>query len=190
MKDILKINLYRLLISLVLIGSINMGFVALFDFDLIKLISSIFGSNAKIGIHRFIYLLVATSAIVLMLQRDTFLPFLGRTVMPQPISEYMPTGDLVSKTIKYLPPNVKVIYWASLPSDNVIENPEDAYGDYSNQGVTTSDGNGTAVLQVKKPSSYKIPSYYDPLKGTLTPHIHYRYWTTTGMTSPVHTIDI
>lgn len=190
MKQISKINLYRILITLVLIGSINWGLVAIFDFDLVKSFGLLFGYKNQDVISRFIYLLVAMSAILLMIQRDTFLPFLGITVMPQPMTEYKPTGDLITKTINNLPPNVKVIYWASLPSDKVIDNPDDAYGNYSNQGVTTSDENGNATLQVQNPASYKIPSYYDPFKGTLKPHIHYRYWTSSGMTSSLHTIEI
>ncbi len=187
MKENLKINLYRILITLILIGSINWGLVGLFNFDFVKYFGSVFGTNAGDVVSRFIYLLVAMSAILLMIKRDTFLPFLGKTVMPQPMTEYKPIGNLITKTIKNLPPNVKVIYWASLPSDKVIDNPEDAYGNYSNQGVTTTDENGTAILEVQNPSSYKIPSYYDPFKGTLKPHIHYRYWTSSGMTSPLFT---
>ncbi len=190
MKEIVKINLFRVLITLVLVGSINWGLVAGFDFDLVKKFSSLFGYKNTDIISRFIYLLVAMSAIVLMVRRDTFLPFLGKTVIPEPISTYKPKGDLIIKTIENLPPNVKVIYWASLPSDKVVDNPDEAYGDYSNQGITTTDANGKAILQVQKPASYKIPSYYDPFKGTLKPHIHYRYWISSGMTSPLYTINI
>ena len=187
MKELLQINLYRVLVTIVLISSLNWGLVGIFDFDLVKSFGSLFGSNLQNEITVFIYILVAMSALVLMFQRNTFLPFLGRTVMPQPMTEYKPTGELISKTIENLPPNVKVIYWASLPSDKIIDNPIDAYGNYSNQGITTTDANGNATLQVKNPTSYKIPSYYDPFKGTLKPHIHYRYWTSSGMTSQLFT---
>jgi uncharacterized membrane protein YuzA (DUF378 family) len=195
MKEIVKINLFKVLITLVLVGSINWGLVAAFDFDLVRKFSSLFGSNNTDIISRIVYLSVAMSAIVLMVQRDTFLPFLGKTVMPEPIAFYTPavikpTGELITKTIEKLPPNVKVIYWASLPSDKVVDNPDEAYGNYSNQGVTITDANGKAILKVQKPASYKIPSHYDPFKGTLKPHIHYRYWISSGMTSPLYTINI
>jgi len=190
MKELLQINLYRLLIVLVVIGAFNWGLVGMFDFDLVKSFGNLFGPDAGDIISRFIYITVAMSALVLIVQRDTSLPFLGRTVIPQPMTEYKPTGELITKTIKNLPPNVKVIYWAALPSDKIIDNPVDAYDNYSNQGVTTTDANGSAVLQVKNPASYKIPSYYDPFKGTLKPHIHYRYWTSSGMTSPLFTEKI
>ena len=180
-----KVGLRITLVVIILIGAINWGLIGLFDYDLVKDIGSLFGPQAQDDVSRFIYLLVAISAIVLIFQRDTFLPFLGETVLPQPIAEYSPSGDLVSKTVKNLPSNVKVIYWASLPSDTVLSNPKDAYDNYKNQGVTTTDDNGVAVFQVLNPSSYKVP-----IKGTLDPHIHYRYWTEAGVASPVHTIKM
>jgi uncharacterized membrane protein YuzA (DUF378 family) len=185
MKELNKINLYKVLITLILIGSINWGLVGIFDFDLVKGIASIFGNTAKEHVAAFIYILVGMSALILIIQRDTYLPFLGHTVIPQPMTEYKPSGTLITRTINDLPANVKVIYWAAEPSDKIIENPTDAYGDYNNQGVTTTDANGTAILQVRNPASYKIP-----LKETLEPHIHYRYWTSAGMASKLFTIKI
>jgi uncharacterized membrane protein YuzA (DUF378 family) len=189
MKELVKINLYKTLIILVLVGSINWGLVGVFNFDLVKEFSSLFGYDASGYVAAFIYILVGMSAIVLSIQRDTYLPFLGHTVMPQPTADYTQpqpqTGTLITKVVENLPANVKVIYWAALPSETVVDNPTDAYGDYSNQGVTTTDANGKAILQVRKPASYKVP-----FKGTLEPHIHYRYWTSSGMTSRLFTIKI
>lgn len=182
MNQSLRINLYKVLIILVLVGSINWGLVGIFNFDLVKSFGSLFGANLQGHVSFFIYMLVATSAIVLMIQRDTYLPFLGHTVMPKPMTEFTPTGDLKEKIVENLPANVKVIYWASLPSDKVVDNPKDAYGEYTNQGVTKTDANGKAILKVLNPTSYKVP-----LKGTLKPHIHYRYWTSAGMASRLYT---
>jgi uncharacterized membrane protein YuzA (DUF378 family) len=185
MNESYKINLHIFLIVLVIVGSLNWGLVGIFDFDLVKSFGLLFGPTAGNIIYRFIYILVAFSGIVLLLQRDTYLPFLGYTVMPTPLNDFKPSGEVLTKTIKNLPPNVKVSYWASLPSDKVVDNPYDAYGDYRNQGVTTTDSNGTAILQVLKPTAYKVPH-----KGTLKPHIHYRYWTSNGMASCLHTTMI
>jgi uncharacterized membrane protein YuzA (DUF378 family) len=185
MKELVKINLYRTLIILVLIGSINWGLVGIFNFDLVKWITSIFGDAAKDHVAAFIYILVGMAALILSIQRDTYLPFLGHTVMPQPTDEDKPVGTLIIKEISGLPANVKVIYWAALPSDTVIDNPTDAYGDYSNQGVTMTDVNGNATFEVTQPASYRVK-----FKGILKPHIHYRYWTSPGMTSKLFTIKI
>jgi uncharacterized membrane protein YuzA (DUF378 family) len=185
MKESNKIKLYILLIVLVLVGSLNWGLVGLFDCDLVKAFGSLFGRTGQNYVSRIIYILVAFAGMVLIIQRDTYLPFLGYTVMPQPMTECKPSGELIKKTIKNLPPNVKVAYWASLPSDKVVGNPYDAYGNYSNQGVTTTDDNGTAILEVLKPTAYKVPN-----KGTLQPHIHYRYWTSAGMASRLYTVKI
>ncbi len=187
MKEKVQINIYIVLIVLVLIGSINWGLVGIFDFDLVKSFSSLFGTYLQNDITAFIYILVAMSALVLLIQRNTYLPFLGKTVIPQPMTNYKPNGNLISKVVTNLPPNVKVVYWAALPSDTIIDNPDDAYGNYSNQGVTTTDTNGNAILEVQNPASYKIPAIYDPFQSTLKPHIHYRYWTPSGMTSSLFT---
>jgi uncharacterized membrane protein YuzA (DUF378 family) len=186
MNKFVQINLYKLLIVLVLIGSLNWGLVGLFNFDLVKTFGSLFGENTGNNITVFIYLLVATAAILLLIRRDTYLPFLGYTVMPKPMEEYNPSGEnIITKTIENLPPNVKLIYWAALPSDKTIDNPYDAYGEYTNQGVTTTNSNGIAELKVQNPTSYKVP-----LKGTLLPHIHYRYWKSPGMASRLFTVKI
>ena len=39
-------------------------------------------------------------SIYLLLDRDTYLPFLGRAVAPQPLNNYTPTGNLITKNIK------------------------------------------------------------------------------------------
>jgi uncharacterized membrane protein YuzA (DUF378 family) len=195
-KSSSQIILYKFLILLVLIGSINWGLVGLFNFDLVKSFGSLFGKNMQEHVSVFIYILVATAAILLIIQRDTFLPFLGHTVMPKPLNDYNPSGDVITKTIENLPPNVKVIYWAALSIDDLYNplesyaydktnNPYDAYGEYTNQGVTTSDANGVAILKVKNPVSYEVP-----FKGRLKQHIHYRYWTSPGMASRLFTIKI
>jgi uncharacterized membrane protein YuzA (DUF378 family) len=186
MDRFVQINLYKILIILVLIGSLNWGLVGLFNFDLVKTVSSLFGQNLKDNVAFLIYMIVGISAIILLVQRDTYLPFLGHTVMPKPMTEYNPSGEnVITRTIENLPPNVKVIYWASLPSDKIIDNPIDAYGDYTNQGVTITDTNGSATLKVFKPTAYKVP-----LKGTLKPHIHYRYWDSAGMASRLFTLQV
>ncbi len=190
MKEIVKINLYRALLYIIVIGALNWGLVGIFDFDLVRSFGNLFGSNAGDAISRFIYITVAMSALVLIFQRNVRLPFLGMTVMPEPINNYKPSGELISKVVKDLPPNVKVVYWAAQPSDKVVDNPTEAYGDYSNQGVTTTDANGVATFEVKKPTSYNIPAYYNPFIGTLKPHIHYRFWNSSGMASCVQTTFI
>ncbi len=183
MKESNKINLHILLIVLVIIGSLNWGLVGIFDFDLVKSFGLLFGPKAGNIISRFIYIFVALAGMILLFQRDVYLPFLGHTVMPQPINEFKPSGELITKTVKNLPPNTKVIYWASQSSDKTVDNPYDAYGNYDNQGVVVSDSKGNAILQVRKPTAYNVP-----YKGKLEPHIHYRYWTSSGMASRLYTI--
>ena len=81
-------------------------------------------------------------------------------------------------------PNTKVIYWASEPKDasnNGIANWNEAYGDYSNSGVSIADDKGRAILRIRGPPQ----SYKAPLKGTIQPHVHYRICQKNGMVGPV-----
>ena len=97
--------------------------------------------------------------------------------------EKVPQDATVIKTIKTTP-NINVIYWAAEPNTNVVENPWDAYNKNANSGVAKSDKDGNAILQVRKPASYKVPHKSKQLK----PHIHYRECFNNSMLSPVKTI--
>jgi protocatechuate 3,4-dioxygenase beta subunit len=83
--------------------------------------------------------------------------------------------------------NLNVIYWAAEEGDKVIENPWIAYSEYSNAGVVRSDQNGNAVLRVRKPASYKVPSITGRV---LAPHIHYRTCDSNGLLSRVETVYV
>ena len=90
--------------------------------------------------------------------------------------------------LKNVKPNTKIVYWGSEnPSKQPlpISNPWDAYKNYKNSGVTTSNKEGTAALKLFKPVSYKIPNGM-----TLKPHIHYREVLKDGMLGPVETASI
>jgi uncharacterized membrane protein YuzA (DUF378 family) len=173
------------LVIIVLIGSINWGLIGLFDVDLVDSFASLFGCRNSYNISKVIYIMVGIAAVLLAIRRDTYLPFLGEAVMPNPKSDFTPEGELISKNIYNLPPNTKVVYWAAQSANKIINNPYDAYGDYSNHGVTTSDNNGNAILKVRAPAQYRVG-----MKGKLPKHIHYRYWTQNGMASRLYTTNI
>ena len=168
------------MMKLILVAGINWGLIGLTNINFIKEILNKF--NLKY-IERYIYILVGFSALFLF-KRDIFLPFLGETVIPQGIlEEKTPNNYSIEKKIKILP-NTKVIYWAAEPSNKVMDNPWDAYKDYKNAGVATSDSNGNVVFKVREPSSYKKPYKNKILK----PHIHYRYYLSSGMMSRIETV--
>ena len=175
-------NLRLILTLVVLIGGINWGLVGLFDFNLVTQLASLAGPDYSDIISKTIYIVVGLSTILLAVRRNTYLPFLGESVMPKPLSDSVPDGSTITKKITGLPSKVKVLYWAAKQSKDVIGNPKEAYDNYTNQGVTTSDKDGSATLTVRKPASYDVN------KKNLKPHIHYRYWESNGMASPVYTI--
>ena len=180
-----KNYIYMVCIILIIVGGLNWGLVGIFDFNLVQKISYF------PMVEKGIYLLVAVAALVLMANRDTYLPFLGETVYPIPLNNLTPVLDnnKTSVVITNLPSNTKVVYWAADPpaSDgNAYDSPQDAYNDYSNSGIGTSDDNGTLTVVINNPASYRVGM----LRGDLKPHIHYRYWKNNNLLSKVYTQSI
>ena len=173
----IKINMIAML--LVLIGAINWGLVA-FKYNLVELLAK----YTHPSISFIIYVLVAISAVYLLVQRDIFLPFLGESVFPcSLLEESVPDNATVNITVQ-VKPNVKVVYWASEP-DLTDVNYKQAYGEYTNSGVVVSDNNGRAVLKVRKPSSYSVPT-----GRVINTHVHYRCCLDKNMLSPVKTVYV
>ncbi len=142
----------------------------------------------SIGISLFALLFLILTSIF---DRNYYLRFLNRSVFP--------TGLLVEKEIDEatrekkgfvesfkmsfpLYKDKKIVYWASKKGD--FDNPREAYGDYKNSGVASTDENGVAELHLKEvPGTYVVP-----YKGRLEPHIHYRIIEMNGMLGEVSTI--
>lgn len=176
------------LITIVLVGAVNWGLVGAFNVNVVQIISNLFNRNHSEYIQQFLYIVVGLSAIMLIIDRNTFLPFLGPAAFPQPLAEEVvpeSKGEMKSVNIKDLPPNVKVIYWAANPSDKIIDNPITAYGKYENQGITKTNDKGEAVLKVNIPTGYIVPTGRE-----LKPHVHYRYWNINGLTSEIKTVPV
>ena len=170
---------------LVLIGGLNWGLVGFTNnkFNLVHFIGRI------PIIENSIYILVFIAAVILLVQRNTYLPFLGETVYPVPLED-VPTvitkDGPTSKVTLDVPSNSKVVYWAAQSAPNGETNyefnkPKDAYANYSNYGIGTSDKNGDLTVTINTPASYKL--WY----GVKKSHIHYRYWLENGFLSSVYT---
>jgi hypothetical protein len=138
-------------------------------------------------IKKMIAFCVFISALWLSFHRDTYLPFLGYTVIPP---------NFLKDTLTITNANVnsdlnidekdgtKIIFWGANPSQNVINTPLEAYGDFSNSGITTVE-NGKASIRFFCPAKYKVPTGI-----TLQRHIHYRVIYKDGFIGPVQTTDI
>jgi hypothetical protein len=137
---------------------------------------------------KIIYILVGLSAFMIMFNRDTYLPFLGETVMPCSIlSERTPPGANTEVVI-IGPPGKKVLFWAAEPNSEHLKELNDwkkAYADYQNIGVATIKADGKAILSVNKPQQYEVP-----WKGALNAHVHYRICGENGLLGRVETVNI
>lgn len=161
----LKKLAFKVAIVLLIIGGLNWLLIGISN---INVVSSLFG---KSWIATFIYVLVGVSALAIMFDRDTYLPFLGPTVVPCSVLEARDPPGATREVKILVEPNVKIIYWAAeaAAAGEELKSWKNAYLDYQNAGVAVSNGEGVAVLKVREPQSYTVP-----FKGALAAHVHYR----------------
>ena len=171
---------HKIAMILLVIGGLNWGSKAVLGKDLISKLLVDFPM-----ISRVIFGLVGVAALALMFYRDTYLPFLGETVMPcSVLAEKTPDGADTTVSVN-VEPGAKVLFWAAEPGMEPLQHInswQEAYLKFANAGVTTADSNGHATLRVRHPQPYTVP-----LKGTLQPHVHYRVCRGEGMMDPVMT---
>lgn len=135
------------------------------------------------------------AALVLAVDRDTYLPFLNNAVFPSSLvkSVYSPPGANVEAVIIVDEKDgTKIAYWGAKPlymnGATIPQTPQEAYANYSNAGVAEVK-NGQAILKFFCPSKYNINNIY-PWATTLDRHVHYRVIDShkhKGMMSPVYT---
>jgi len=135
-----------------------------FNFNIFDKIDSFTG----LTISKLIYFLTGFSIIYLAIKKQTWLPFLGETIIPSSLIPETHNEGNTSIKIK-IKPYTKVAYWSSLPSLDEKPSVDKAYGNYSNAGVSKSDKDGFAILTFNKGSGYIVPS-----GRYIKPHIHYR----------------
>jgi uncharacterized membrane protein YuzA (DUF378 family) len=172
--------LFKFAMVLVIVGALNWFLIGAFKWNPVEML---FG---KSWIARSIYILVGLSALAIMLDRDTYLPFLGPTVMPcASVPDRTPPGATKTVTVS-APPGSKVLFWAAEPEMEglrEVQTWKEAYAGYENAGVATADTNGQATLKVREPQGYVVP-----FKGRLESHIHFRICESSGMLGRVKTI--
>jgi uncharacterized membrane protein YuzA (DUF378 family) len=183
MKYVAK-KIHLVAILLLVIGGLNWGYCGIYGKDFL---SQTIGKLSPV-VLKVVFVLVGLAALYVGFRRDTYLPFLGETVMPcSVLVEKTPDGASVSKTV-VVNPGAKVLFWASEPNTEKMAELSDwrkAYLEYANAGVTTADAAGNATLRVRKPQPYKVPVH-----GRLESHIHYRVCGSDGFLGPVQTLFI
>jgi hypothetical protein len=142
-------------------------------------------------ILRIFVIFIIAAAVILMMKKETFLPFLGLTVLPSPLiaNEKIPTGANLSYTINMSehPDGTLIVYWAANKTDAIIEDPFEAYKNYNNVGVSKVK-NGKAEVRIFCPDRYKVNKVFNQL---LERHFHYRIvFKETGFLSPVMTVKV
>jgi uncharacterized membrane protein YuzA (DUF378 family) len=145
--------------------------------------------------HMAAHVLVGLAALWVAFRRDTYLPFLGETVMPcSVLQDRVPEHADKEVHVDGLKPGAKVLFWAAEPATEGlarIRTWQQAYLDFANAGVTTVDGDGHAVFHIRKPAGYVVPGG----RG-LTAHVHWRVCSGTtedgaaGLLGPVQTLPV
>jgi uncharacterized membrane protein YuzA (DUF378 family) len=172
---------FPFLIAIILIGALNWLAIGVMN---VNVLERVFG--VKSMIPRILYVLVGISALAILFQRDTYLPFLGQTVVPcSLIPEKIPEGADTSVQVK-VKPGAKVLYWGAEPASDGLKKLNDwrgAYLKFMNAGVVTANKDGVATLYLKNPQPYTVP-----WKGRLEPHVHFRECGSNGMMERIETV--
>jgi uncharacterized membrane protein YuzA (DUF378 family) len=182
-KEMLDKKIHMIAITLVLVGALNWGLVGAFGFNLV---AAVLGRGT---LANAVYVVVGLAALYLALRRDTYLPFLGETVLPCSLMpDRMPDHADTEVAISGVTPGAKILYWATEPATEGLSRIKDwqrAYLEFANAGVTTADAGGHAVLRIRKPQPYTVP-----MKGRLEAHVHWRVCGDGGLIGPVMTTTV
>lgn len=134
-------------------------------------------SSNVYSIMKILSIIVLIASIYIGANRNTYLPFLGRTAIPPVVflQEKVPQGSNVSYVLTLSDENAVdgayLLYWGALHSDQSKPrpNPIEAYGDYSNTGIVR-------IKDKKATLFFNCPDKYNVANGmkTVDRHIHYR----------------
>jgi uncharacterized membrane protein YuzA (DUF378 family) len=192
------IIVHMILLAFVLIGAVNWGFHT-FGYNLVEMLNRFLSGvfKRRLPLDRIIYVVVAVSAVALAVQRDTWLPFLGNSVLPGavvPLKKNMGDTTVDVKVTQ----GAKVAYWAAEPetkvgasekgaseSNKAVPLVRAAYDQFENSGVVVANDQGMATLVFNKGTSYIVPS-----GRKLESHVHYREFGEDGMMGPVKSVFV
>jgi len=167
--------------SLVIVGALNVGILLISKVNLIQCLG--------LTLSRIIYAIIGIAVLYVAFQRETYLPFLGETVIPcSVLNVQIPDNADTDVRVHGLVPGAKVLYWASEPATDGLARIKDwrkAYLDFANAGVAVVDETGHVILRIRKPQPYVVP-----LKGRLETHVHWRTCGEAGFLGPVETTQI
>lgn len=169
--DSLNLYIHQLLIIFVIFGALNYSFIA-FGYNFIEMRNNEADAyfNRKTYFNIILYFLIVISGIILIFKPTIWNPSIGPCNFPSKFLVPNKVNPIGTTTIKVdVTPNTRVAYWSSLPPNNHKQYEEEAYGDYSNSGVVTSDINGRAELLIVPGSKY-----FTTFGKINMEHVHYR----------------
>ena len=173
--------LYKVAIIVLLVGALNWLVIGVIGINPVEKVLGYRSPWAK-----GVYILVGLCALGVMFNRDTYLPFLGETVMPcSALAEQIPENADTEVQVE-APVGSKVLYWAAENETEGLKKLNDwrgAYMKFLNVGVVKANGDGIATLYVRKPQPYTVP-----WKGKLEPHVHFRICGDNGMMGRIKTV--
>lgn len=125
--------------------------------------------------YRMIAFIIGLCALYFVFDRDYYLPFLGKSVIPI-VGEKVLSDNIKEIKLENLPPNTRILYWAAksnYPTTGEID--WRVYSDYSNSGVVQSDILGSTNVKIECPVEYNVPYFFGLGQKRLKRHLHYRY---------------
>ena len=172
MKVLQRMGMMLVLAVFVILSTLNRVSILRFDtkgvFGTVMLVASLF------------------AILYLAIDRTSYLPFLGESVFPTSLlTPQTPKGSTFQIKVKVEAGASHVMYWAAESGVGLVTNPYDAYGNFTNAGVVKASVTGDAVLSVRCPSQYKVPT-----GKTLPRHVHYRAIYESGIVGPVETKQV
>ena len=195
-------TIHMILVAIVLIGALNWGFHT-FGYNLVEMLNRFLSGvfKRRLSVDRVIYVVVALSAVVLAFKRDTWLPFLGESVLPGAVVPLKKNLGDTTVDVK-VQPGAKVAYWAAKPITDVdvavngaakavngaakaVPSVKAAYDKFENSGVVVANDQGNAILVFNKGTSYIVPGGKE-----IKSHVHYREFSENGMMGPIQSVFV
>lgn len=173
----------KVLYYIVVISSTLFVVQGYFRYNILFFISKCIHYN----ISNHLYLMISIAIVISILRRNKYLPFLQNTVYPcTSLTIKTPEDASISRTLDKLHPNSNIIYWVSESvNDKNVSNPWDIYDRFSNSGVTISDENGYATVNVRPPKPFQTSTGF-----VLDNHIYYRECLGFGNLGQIKTIRL
>jgi hypothetical protein len=166
------------------IGALAAGAILVFSLALTRV--GLLQMSFKGPIGTTMLLIGVMGMLILLADRDSYLPFLGYCVLPpSTLALRTPRDSSVSITVNVPPNAMQVMYWASESAANTAPTPHDAYGHYENAGVAKVHADGTSILRVRCPGQYMVRG-----NKLLPRHVHYRTIYASGIAGPVETVNV